>query len=517
MVEYFRLARSWFDSLEPPRRWALVGAILAVVTGLAAVGGWSVQTDWETLMSGRSWEDVLDAAASLDKAGVTYRIDGHDTLQVAATDIGRARAAMTSITARPSLGDVSDLRLGLGPQAQQWAFLRALEGDLARSIDGIDGIQGSQVHIVPREEALFIGEDRAARASVFVTREPGVVLGDSQVRAIVELVANAVDGLSPDRVAVADDRGQLLATGTPSDSMNGLGGNYNLVSLRTAVERRYEDAVSEALMPVLGIGTSFSVAATVDLDPTADTVVRNEMDVGSQAVLSEVDEQLESKKNGQGGAPGVASNVPGVPAPTGATTSASDTTSRTTTNYEYPRVQKTTQRASGAVTRLSVAVQVDETRLKAIVGEGGDIDGLKKQIDAIVRAAVGAQVERKDVVTVSYVPFAVPEAIVTESSLVVSSAIPILVRGLIGLVALMLLFFLVVRPLVSAAVKPLDPVPLVVDQDDEQGEDSMELSERLRASIANYERVNAADLNALVEQEARAAAQVLRLWSKNRS
>jgi len=518
-VQWLERFQTWYANLDAGRRLRLSFAIVVAVVAVVALSWWGAQPTWVPILSGRGYDAALTAASSVEEAGIAYRIVLPDQLQVPRENLGAAKAAISADNKVPGLSDVSELQLGLTPQAQSWAFLRAAEGDLARMINNIDGVAASQVHVVPRGESLWVGEERPATASVFVQLERGVDLHEGQVRAIASLVANAVEGLDPDHVSVADDSGNLLAAGTGNKS--GDGELASLVDYRTAVEQRYERAVSQAILPVLGYGGGFSVTATVDLDLTARETTSRNIDPDKQAVVSEVTEESKENKSAPSGVPGVDANMPErTPSPGGAGSN-SDRTSATT-NYSYPTVDEIARKPAGGVQRLSVAVQVDEARIAAIVeASGGTVDAaeIQKRIDAAVRAAVGADVARKDQIEVSFLPFApAPWTVGTEEPVAVQDVVYDILPYVIAILALLLLFFIVIRPVVTAATTPppLEPLPLPLEEPVGEAVDEAppDLAERLKALVDRQQPIDGDELNRLVERESELAADVLRKWSR---
>ncbi|MEZ4239381.1 MAG: flagellar basal-body MS-ring/collar protein FliF [Myxococcota bacterium] len=521
---------AWFNALEPARRSRLVAAVVVAIVAAIGLSVWATRTAYSPVVSGRGYDAALTAASAVDRAGIEYRIVAPDTLEVATVDLGKARAAIASETEMPGLAEVGDLQLGLTPQAQQWAFLRAAEGDLARMLNGIDGIVASKVHVVPRAEALYIGEERPASASVFVKMAPGAHLEQSKVRAIVNLVANAVDGLSPDRVSVADDRGNLLASGDGGDGDDSaLGAVRSLVEYRTHLEGRYERAVSQALLPVLGWGGGFSATASVELDLESRETTTRQMEPSKQAVVSEVNEEQASTTTsggGAGGVPGVDANLPERAAPNGGGKGGASNRTTSTLNYAYPTVDEVSKRPAGGVRRLSVAVQVDDARIAQLVEASGgklDADALRKQIDAAVRAAVGYDETRKDQVIVSYLPFAQTDWTEgTEPGTDPLQLVGLVVPYLVGLGALGLVFWFVVRPLVgSVTAAPAaegelvaEPLPALRGPAPGEIESGTDMAQRLRALVDNYQPVDQGELNHLVLNEAEIAADVLRKWAR---
>jgi flagellar M-ring protein FliF len=523
-VRLLQRALAWFTALEPARRNRLLAALAVAVVAALGTSIWASRETYAPVLSGRGYDSALQAASAVEAAGIPYRIAAPDRLEVPEKRLGAARAAIAAEQTLPGLGDVSELQLGLTPQAQQWAFLRAAEGDLARMLNGIDGIVASQVHVVPRQDSLYIGEERPASASVFLRLEPGAQLQTSQVRAIVNLVANAVDGLDSQRVSVADDRGNLLATGAGQDE-GALGEMRSLTEYRSQLEGRYERAVSQALLPVLGYGGGFSVTATLELDLTSRETTSRSVDADKQAVISEVNEETQTESGGQAsGVPGVDANLPERAAASEGKGTASNRTALTT-NYVYPTVDEVAKRAAGGVQRLSVAVQVDEGRLVQLVEASGgkvEITALKQQIDRAVQAAVGFDATRKDTVAVTYLPFVAPDWMMgTEPETTPTSLMQDALPYLVPFGALALLFWFVVRPVVGAVIRPISPPapePGEVAPTPELPlpDADRDLAQRLKALVDNYQPIDQADLNRLVIRESEFAADVLRKWTRAR-
>ncbi len=512
-MERLNAIRAWFAALDGERRRWLGGAVVTAILALGLATLWTREQGWTTLADGRRWEEVLDVSAALAGANVDYKLDGNDTILVRTEDLGRARAAMATTAPLPSLGDVSDLSLGLTPQAQRWAFSRAREGDIARMINGIEGVASSQVQIVVREDSGYLDEQRPARASVFVRLERGVELEPSQIRAVVMLVANAVDGLDPESVTVADDRGHLLADGNSSDDAQ----PEKWLTYQHTLARRYEDTITRALLPVLGSTDAFTTAVTVEVESGSDETTEHEVDVDRPAVTQEQNEQSEDARSQGAGLTGVDANLPdraGTPSATG------DRTVRTavTTLYDYPSTTRHTVRAAGSIRRLSVAVQVDAARVATIAG--GDPAEAEKTLEAIVRAAVGDDVQRRDTVQVKVLPFVARPEEVASAEPSIPLALPTSLAGYaVGALALVLVFVFVIRPMLAVATRPK---PLTEPKADatrpSAGEDVHHdgaLANRLRQMVEDYEPVNAGDLSKLVDLESAASARVLRKWNKN--
>ena len=528
MTKFLTQIRNFYGSLDERRRRQLWVAVAMAAVVMIGVGSWVAFAPFQPLLTNRSYDELTTAAAALDAEGVAYRITD-TSLEVPVKEIGRAKAALGSTNMLPSLTDVQDLKLGLTPAAQEWAFLRAREGDIARMINGMSGIIASQVNIVPREESLYFGEERPASASVFVRLQPGASMREGQIRAISNLVANAVEGLNAGRVTIADDRGTLLASGEGDRAGLDTADPSSLYEYRTRVQRGMEKSVHEALFPVIGNSGDFSVTATVELDLTSRETRSKRVEVDNQAVLAQSIDESKTSRGAPKGVPGVDANLPEMGG-TGGANSDSNERMTETTNYAYPTVDEVAHKPAGEIQRISVSVTVNDARVADLVeaaGEGGTTEEqMQAEIVAAVQAAVGYSEARGDTVTVNFLPFAEPRWVVSDDS-VLATGLHTYLPYAVGVFALLLAFFFIVRPLMAAVTgrNPLTgqllPLPAEGDLDGlaamgEDNEESAEdLANRLRLLVDNFQAVDSSDLNRLVEKESMAAAQVIRQWTRS--
>jgi flagellar M-ring protein FliF len=530
-MQFFQQLLAVHKGMEAPRRKQLYGALLAALIAVIGVGMWSNSVSWKPLLTGQGYDALLTAAAALDEAQVAYRIEENGTLSVPIAKLGAAKSAVASKQVLPGLADVSELKLGLTPQAQEWAFLRAKEGDLARMVNGVAGVSSSFVNIVPFKEALFLEEQQPATASVFLKLRPGESVNPGQVRAIANLVASAVEGLEVDGVSIVDDHGNLLAEGGAAATVSAEEDPMQLFAYRQAMERRYERAVNQAVLPILGYEGGLSVTATVDMDRNSIETISRKIDTDRQAMISEQVEETTSEKSAPGGVPGVDANLPERAAPPVQAGQNSQSTSATT-NFDYPSDTQTTRQPAGAVKRVSVAVQVDSKRIAALA-EASEVtpEEIQAQIQSAVRAAVGFDEIRKDQVSVQFLPFAEAPWVEGEELVATAGAPAVAMAAapwMVGVLCLLLVFWFVVRPLMAAATKEASAKKKSLDSSDledgkrkrkRRGEDDQDddddLADRLRLLVDNFEPVDATDLNRLVTRESEASAQVLRHWHRS--
>jgi len=514
-----RIQTLW-STQEPARRLQLAVAVAATAAILLAVGVWSASPSWTPVLSGRAYDELQNAAGVLHNAGVEARIRGGG-LEVREGEAGAARAALAGYDNLPSITDAAELPMGLTPTAQTWAFAQAKQGDLARLINNIAGVASSSVHIVPRREGLFIDDVEPARASVFVKMRPGRKLDGQAVRGIVGMVANAVEGMTADWVAVTDDQGNVLADG----SGNGAAGSEvpgELLAYRAELERSYERNVRRALIPVLGMDGGFSVTASVDVDLTSSETVSKRVDPEVQALLSEQIEESNSTREQPGGVPGVDANLPERPT-AGAKGVNRQESNSTTANYAYPTIDEVSRRPAGEIQRVSVGVQVDAARVGALAEASGvDVKVIQDQIEEAVQTAVGMDETRNDNITVQFIPFSAVDATDEVQSIPTATTVQTSMPYAVAALAIALAFWFVIRPLMSGLLK--SPAPEVVAEPEEDAEDKQDnvvkldeeaqLALRLRRLIDDFQPVDAAELSGLVAQQPQAAAKVLKMWQR---
>jgi len=512
--------KRFYESLETSHRWMLLGAIVSTLVGLIIVGVWASAVPHTTLMSGRSYDDIMSSAASLEAAEIPYRL-GEDgsSLEVPKGHAGRARMVIDQ-DKEPGLADLEYMQVGYTHQQQQWAFLRARETELARMINGFDPVESSRVSIVPEEESLFVGERRGASAAVFVKLRPGQKLANEQVMAITNMVSAAVEGLSVDHVTLTDHRGRIYTQRPDGNALDQTAST--LSDQRRKMARDYEDAIRTNLMQILRSPTDFTVGVAVELDHTSAETRSRDIDPDTIVPVSEEFNEATSQKTATGGAPGVDANLPErVEEGANDDEMQSSEKLRTRVNNDFSTVETTEVRAPGELSRVSVAVVINQARLQTILsnfGEGApDEAQFQEQIRESIRAAVGYQEARGDVVDVSFTPFAALELIEDTSTFAAAELTSYIPHALAAL-AMLLTFAFVVRPLIQKVTSV--EIPDEEDEGDEaasarQAAEDRSLAERLRDLVDNFEPVEAEDLNRLVDHQSDAAAQVLRDWSKS--
>src|SRR6202043_2753902 len=350
--------------------------------------------------------------------------------------------------------DKSDA-LGTTSFVQNINHLRALEGELARTIRAIDRIQAARVHLVLPERPLFSRETPEPSASI-VVRVHGA-LEPQQIRAIRHLVASAVSGLKPQRVSIVDEAGRLLAdgAGTGNDADNAVADER-----RASFEKQMPSRVEAIVPSVVGPGRA-RVELSADFDYNKVTQTSDKFDPEGRVLRSSQTREESSATADNTGQVTVNNELPGNQNPNNAAT-ARDQSKKTeeTNNYEISRTTKTEVTEAGRVNRISVAVLVDGSYSKNEKGEMVYQDRSKEQLDRIatlVRSAIGFDQKRGDQVEVVNLRFAeapVVAPVVEPAGLLgmlqftkddVMYIIELGVMMLLGIVVM----FMVVRPLVK--------------------------------------------------------------------
>lgn len=366
------------------------------------------------IYSGLTFDDSAAIVRELQSLNVPYELRGEgEAILVPRDQITQLRMnlAESGLPSRGQVGyEIFDEQNTLGATSfvQNINQLRALEGELARTISSLARIRTARVHLVLPERELFRRERKDPTASIVV----GVrgELAAAEIRAIQHLVSSAIEGLTPTRVSIVDDAGRLLASGSGSD--DSITAVANEMEGRTlGIESRLRSRIEEMLSNVLGPGRA-RVQVSAEIDMNRLTRTSETFDPDGQVVRStQVRETTAAATGpGQNGQVTVANELPGATSEAGSsgTEEKSDTTEETT-NFEISKVTETEVSEAGSIKRLSVAVVVDGRYTQD--GEGAAIYEARsaeelEQISALVRSAIGFMADRGDQVEVANLQFA---------------------------------------------------------------------------------------------------------------
>ena len=452
---------AFIKSLGATRIMAMGAVTIALVGFFAFLILRATSPQMTTLFTDLSVEDSSAIIKDLERQGIPYEMRGDgSTLLVQKDKVARLRMKLAEggLPKGGGVGyeifDKSDA-LGATSFVQNINHLRALEGEIARTIRAIDRVQAARVHLVLPERQLF-SRDKAEPSASIALKVRGS-LDPQQVRAIRHLVASAVNGMKPARVSVVDEAGRLLADGNADELAGG-----NADERKIAFERRMREQVESIVTSVVGQGRA-RVQLTADFDFNRITQTSDKYDPESRVVRSSQnrEEMSGAAADGNSGAVSVGNELPGANRPAEAAQQQqrdSNRKSEEIVNYEINRTTKTEVIEGGRVTRVSVAVVVDGNYNKNDKGELAYEARPKEEIDriaALVRTAIGFDAKRGDQVEVVNLRLAeVPANPIVEASGFMSMfqftkddlmrGIELFVMGLLGLIALLL----GVRPLV---------------------------------------------------------------------
>ncbi len=421
------------------------------------------------LFTDLSLENSANVVKELDREGVTYELRNDGNIIMVASDrVARLRMTLAE-SGMPKGGgvgyeifDKSDA-LGTTSFVQNVNSLRALEGELSRTIRALDRVQDARVHLVMPERPLF-SRDKVEPSASIVLKLRGT-LESQQVRAIRHLVATAVSGLRPQRISIVDEQGQLLADGAGDDTT---GSDVSADERQSAFEKHLRQQVESIVTSVVGPGHS-RVQVNADFDFNRITQTSDKFDPDGRVLRSsQTREETSASNEGGSNQVTVGNELPGAAQRQQA---AADNTPRDQSrkseeivNYEISKTTKTEVIEGGRINRISVAVLVDGTYGKDDKGDVTYQPRSKEDLDQIgtlVRSAIGFDQKRGDQVQVVNLRFAETTAIsIGEPTGWLSAfhftkddimrVIELVVMGILELIVLLL----VVRPLVRRIITP---------------------------------------------------------------
>lgn len=529
-----------FTASNAARNLALaIGAALVVALMVGALL-WSQQPDYRVLFSNFSDRDGGAIVTSLQQMNVPYKFaEGGGAILVPAAQVYDARLKLAS-QGLPKGGSVGfelmeNQKLGVSQFLEQVNFQRALEGELARSIQSVGAVQSARVHLALPKASVFVRDQQKPTASVILNLNQGRTLDPGQVSAIVHLVASSVPELSSKSVTVIDQSGNLLSDADKATSANGLDPAQlkYVQDLQQSIVKRIESIISPLVGP-----NNVRAEATADIDfsrsEQAAEVYKPNQAPNTGAIRSmQTNETGAGAAANAGGVPGALSNQPpapatapiagGAPAPgTPAAKAAADanTHREATTNYEVDKTIRYVQQPMGGVKRISVAVVVN---YKRDVDKAGKVtnraltDAEKTQITDLVKEAMGFNKDRGDTLNIANSPFAGAEAQPVVDVPVWKNPETLqtgkeIGKYLLGAAVILYLFFAFLKPMLKKLMAgPPKPV-LVADEDD----DVVELSgaEPMGAKVRGYaENLEAAKV--LAKQDPKVVANVVKAWVGN--
>jgi len=525
----------------------LVGVAMAVALGVGIVL-WSRGPNYSLLYAGLDPKDAAAVTQALQSSGTPFRLgaDGAsisvpadvlaDTrLKLAAQGLPQGSTAGATLTQ-------SDSPFGMSDLAESTHYREMLETDLGNTIAGLQFVRAARVHLALPKPSAFIRDNHPASASVLLTLYPGRQLDNSQVQAIVHLVSSSVPDLDPSQVSIVDQQGTLLTVSDPN-SLGAVGDAH--MRLVTRMENSYAQRIETLLTPLVGTGR---VRAQVDVAlDFSESEKASETYDGDKPALRSEQTSSDTKRDDNGGQiAGALSNQPpntvaqptaakpnaGTP-PAAANAAASNTANATPTdssssatrNYELGRTVSHVTDPAGRLTRVTVAVVVDNK--PALDGKGKSIPLSAQELQHLTdltKNAVGYNQQRGDSVTVINQAFsddtATETAPVAQPFWMRPGMLDLIKQGAGILIALLIAFGLL-RPLLKGLLRAPEPMPAlagpipsvsvrIADDDRDERNEAVRITSPQIQNMAYEQKIGVA--RKLVQENSKQVAQVVMNW-----
>lgn len=401
------------------QRALLIAIVLACVITGALLTKWATTPEMRLLFGDLSQEEAGKIVDKISETGIVYQLRGGGTsIYVPESEVLKLRVSLAKEGlpegAQEGYKIFDNEKIGVSPLVQGMNYNRAMQDEMAKTIQMVDGIMFARVHIVRPEDSMYISGDKHATASVMLRLRPGWKLSPSSIAAITNIVSGATDGLSPGDVIVADSQGNLLS-GTSNN--NGLVSNANtFMDYKSRVERELELKVQDMLETILGPNRS-SVKISATLDMTSETVQTTKYDKGAaskEITTSTINEKkaiTDSDGNEVGGG-------------------SIDSDETIETENKLNEVITKKMDVPGKIISLSVAATVDLYKPKPVVAEGEEApaesteDEMIMAVDDVkdlIRNAVGPNLLKdpqsgEELLTVINTPFNRPVIAIMDGS-----------------------------------------------------------------------------------------------------
>lgn len=525
----------------------LVGVAMAVALGVGIVL-WSRGPNYSLLYAGLDPKDAAAVTQALQSSGTPFRLgaDGA-SISVPADVLADARLKLAAqglpqgSTAGATLPQ-SDSPFGMSDLAESTHYREMLETDLGNTIAGLQFVRAARVHLALPKPSAFIRDNHPASASVLLTLYPGRQLDNSQVQAIVHLVSSSVPDLDPSQVSIVDQQGTLLTVSDPN-SLGAVGDAH--MRLVTRMENSYAQRIETLLTPLVGTGR---VRAQVDvaLDFSESEKASESYDGDKPALRSEQTSSDTKRDDAGGQIAGALSNQPPntVAQPTAAKPNAgtppaatnaaasntanatpTDSSSSATRNYELGRTISHVTDPAGRLTRVTVAVVVDNKPAPDGKGKSVPLSAQELQhLTDLTKNAVGFDQQRGDSVTVINQAFsddtATDTAPVAQPFWMRPGMLDLIKQGAGILIALLIAFGLL-RPLLKGLLRAPEPMPAlagpvptvsvrIADDDRDERNDAVRITSPQIQNMAYEQKIGVA--RKLVQENSKQVAQVVMNW-----
>jgi flagellar M-ring protein FliF len=532
--------RSFLDRISSQQKIVLMLASSAIVALAAGGWMWGKTPDYKVLFSNISDRDGGAIVAALQQMNVPYKFaEGGAAILVPDTQVHDVRLKLAS-QGLPKGGLVGfelmeNQKFGTSQFLEQVNFNRAVEGELARSIQSLSAVSSARVHLAVPKQSVFMREQPKPSASILVNLHPGRTLDAQQVSAVTHLVSSSVPNLPLKNVTVVDQHGNLLSHTDESNINNGLDpGQLKYVH---AVERSYIERIEAILSPIVGHeNVRAQVTADIDFAQSEHTseMYKPNQNPGDSAVRSQQTSESSTRPGvGEGGVPGALSNQPPAPATAPVTTAPGtpgpapdpappaappNTRKDATVNYEVDKTIQHTRKPVGSIKRMSVAVVVNYRKVTDQNGVSSAkplTEVERAQVMDLVKEAMGFNNERGDTLNVVNSPFAdiereaLPEVPLWKQPEMIDLAQQagkmLLIGGLILYVILGVL-----RPTLKRINHP--PAPVLAAPMEEPHSEVIQAAAMAIPPLASQHEQNLAMARQLAKDDPKRVASVVKQW-----
>lgn len=451
--------REFYKNLTPMKRMSMIAAsVVTLVSGafmLAMVSG----TDYVPLLTNIPSDQTALIVDKLQSKNVPFKVqDGGKVIVVPKELLHSTQMALMAEMGSGKIGSIG-LELfdkqdfGATSYAQRINYQRALQGELMRAINTLDAVKRSKVMLALPAKKTFLEEGSAPTASVVVELHGGKTLSEEQVRGITFLVANAVEGLDPDKVSVVDSRGKMLSK--PNDPMSA--GNAQIAELKSRMERDIEERVEGILARVVGQGKVIArVNAQLANRQTQTTEESVDPDKTALMSVQTEEETLDGSRTNPTGVPGARANLPGAGDAGQVGFNQNVKKELKQQNFSVPKTVKNIKESAGGLERLTIAVVVDGN-LSYKKNDKGDEEEVYSprspeeiaKFESLVKNAIGFNDSRGDSVKIENIRFTKEDFSDSEklmTTLERKKLMNALLKWALLAMALSMFFFIVIRP-----------------------------------------------------------------------
>ncbi len=422
-------------------------------------------------------EQLIKTMDFLDANKVEYRQE-NNTISVPSDEYQNVKLllAREGLTDEPSQGEdvlMKDMGFGVSQRMERERLKYGREQRLGKTIEQLQSISRAKVLLAIPKENIFARREKNPSATVVLTMQRGRMLSAEEVDAVVDIVASAVQGLSPNRVTVTDQNGRLLNSGSQDSISSRSRGEFEIEQKR---EQEYMDKIDSILIPVVGLGNyTAQVDVTMDFTHTEETARRYNSDL--PALRSEMKVEDNSIGGALGGIPGALTNQPPLESsiPEDATTGQkkampSRKHSESTKNYELDEAISHTKQQAGIIRKVSVSVALDyvnsavSTPANTDAEEGSQVPAVTKTprsvaeiaaIRRLLQGSIGFDLQRGDIIEVITIPFSRSDFGVVEKPPIWEQPWFIKVLKLVmGALVIIVLILAVVRPMLKRLIYP---------------------------------------------------------------